>query len=166
LLISGIKVSNLMDCIKISGIKVSNLMDCIKFKVRGDNLPVISKILQSFGDNNINIWFVVQVRNSKNLISVTLCVDTHGIEKSTATIRKICPSADITTIPSVHILSVFPYREDPEIAHLFFKTLEDTPVSILAVSTSLSSISCLVRQEQCSTAEESLKKAFGLTEKR
>ena len=146
----------------IRGVKTSPLLDCIKVTIEGGNHSAINNIFNGFGEKKINICFEVQLRNSKDLMSVTICVDPHESERGMAIIRENYPHLDVYFIHAVNILSAFPYRQDPETAFLFFKTLEEKAVSVIAVSTSLSSISCLVRHDQCSTAKESLEKAFGL----
>lgn len=147
----------------IRGIKVSPLMGCIKITIGGENLSVLNSILNAFGENKINIWFEVQLRDREDLMSITLCIDPPEIAKCTTLIKEIAPEIDIVTIPSVNIISVFPYRDSPEIAFLFLKALEEKAVPILAISTSLSSISCLVNHEQCSIVQEHLRKAFNLS---
>ncbi|MFH0812072.1 MAG: hypothetical protein V2A69_04435 [Pseudomonadota bacterium] len=138
-------------------------MGCIKITIGGENLSVLNSILNAFGENKINIWFEVQLRDREDLMSITLCIDPPEIAKCTTLIKEIAPEIDIVTIPSVNIISVFPYRDSPEIAFLFLKALEEKAVPILAISTSLSSISCLVNHEQCSIVQEHLRKAFNLS---
>lgn len=148
----------------ISGIKISPVLDCIKITVEEENFSALNHIFNTFGAKKINIWFEVQIKNRNNLVNVTLCIDPHNYEKVADIIRENYPNLNVCFIRSVNILSAFPYRENPEIASLFFKTLEEKGLSVIGVSTSLSSISCLIKHEQCLIAKESLKKAFGLRE--
>ncbi len=146
----------------ISGIKSSPVLDCIKMAIKGKQHVVLNGILNTLAEAKINIWFEVQVKTSNDLMNVTLCVDPQETEKGITLIKEKHPCLDVCSLRSVTILSAFPYRENPEIAFLFLKTLEEESISVIAVSTSLSSIACLVRHEQRSLAIESLEKAFGL----
>jgi len=146
----------------ISGIKSSPVLDCIKMAIKGKQHVVLNGILNALAEAKINIWFEVQVKTSNDLMNVTLCVDPQETEKGITLIKEKHSCLDVCSLRSVTILSAFPYRENPEIAFLFLKTLEEESISVIAVSTSLSSIACLVRHEQRSLAIESLEKAFGL----
>jgi aspartokinase len=146
----------------ISGIKSSPVLDCIKVAINGENHLVLNSILSTLAEAKINIWFEVQVKNKTDLMGITLCVDPHETEKGITLIKENHPDLNVCSLQSVSILSAFPYRENPEIAFLFLKALEEESIPIIAVSTSLSSIACLVRHEERSLAIESLRKAFGL----
>jgi aspartokinase len=137
-------------------------LDCIKVAIKGEEHLVLNSILDTLGEAKINIWFKVQIKDSNDLMNVTLCVDPQDTEKGTTLIKEKHPELDVGSLQSVTILSAFPYRENPEIAFLFLKALEEEAIPVIAVSTSLSSIACLVRDEQRSIAIESLEKAFGL----
>ena len=146
----------------ISGVKISPLLDCIKIVIPGEDISCLSNLLETLGEKEINIWFAVQVKNSEDLMNVTLCIDPREIEKGITVIREICPNLEVSTLSSLNIISAFPYRNNPEIAFLFLKALDSKNIPVLAVSTSLSSISCLIHHEQCTMAKETLKKAFSL----
>ena len=146
----------------ISGIKISPLVDCIKLTIQKKNFSVFSNILKVFGENKVNIWFAVQVQNSESLMNATLCFDPSEIKKATAIISDIYPDIELCTSSSLNIVSVFPYRNNPEIAFLFLKALEGNSIPVLAVSASLSSISGLIHHKQSVTAKNFLEKTFGL----
>lgn len=146
----------------VSGIKTSPRVDVIKLALPGERIDLISRILSELGDNGINIWFVVQVRTHDNILQVTLCVDPAEAEKATAIIRELHSDIELAARIPGTILSVFPYRDNPEIALRFLQALERINVPILAVSTSLSSLACLIPHEQHLVVREALEKAFGL----
>jgi len=52
----------------ISGIKSSPVLDCIKVAINGENHLVLNSILSLLAEAKINIWFEVQVKNSNDLI--------------------------------------------------------------------------------------------------
>ena len=73
----------------------------------------------------------------------------------------IIQPSQFSMIKSVRIISVFPFRDNAEVAFRFIKALEDNSVPMLVLSTSLSSISCVVPQAYCSIAIKSLETTFG-----
>ena len=146
----------------VGGIKKSHQVEIIKFSIIGEQIDLLSRILETLGDKQINIWFVGQVRTRDDLVSVTLCVDPETVNDTVALISESYPGIHLSAPVDGSILSVFPYRDNPEIAYLFFKALGEAGVAVLAMSTSLSSLSCLVPHDQSTIAQKALQKAFDL----
>lgn len=145
----------------IKGLRVSPVLDSIKMEIPGESLPTLSKILKAFGEEKINIWFGVQIKNRDDFIKITFGFDSSQVERALTIIREHYPGLDFSLIKSVNIISAFPFRENPEIAFQFVKALEDKSVPILGLSTSLSSVSCLIPQEDCEQVKKSMEEAFG-----
>ena len=146
----------------VSGIKASERIAIIKFSIQGEQIGLFSTILESLADNDINIWFVVQARTRNDVVNITLCVDPEAVEDATAIINDLSPDTRLSGTEPGTVLSVFPYRDNPVTAFRFFKALEEVAVPVLAMSTSLSSLSCLVPYDQTAVVREALEKAFGL----
>lgn len=146
----------------IKGVKVSPLVVGVKGTFKGENVLLFNNILNDFGKKKINLLFIVQVKNSEDLTSITLCLNSDDFEEAEPIIRNIYPDITISILPSLNIVSVFPFRNNPEVALLFLKVLEDNSIPVLAVNTSLSSISCLVHHKHCLLAQVSLTKTFGI----
>jgi len=137
-------------------------VEVIKFSIPGDQIVLLSGILDALGDKEINIWFIGQVRTKEDVINITLCVDPKALDEALAVISERLPDIQLSAVADGAILSVFPYRDSPETAFLFFSALGESGVPVLAVSTSLSSLSCLVPHDQSSVAQEALQKVFAL----
>jgi aspartokinase len=150
------------DTVSVGGIKASQRVEIIKFSIEGEQAGLLGTILEALGDNGINIWFVVQARTRDDVINITLCVDPEAVKGATAIINDLSPDTRLSGTAAGTVLSVFPYRDNPDTAHRFFKALEEVAVPVLAVSTSLSSLSCLVPHDQTAVVREALEKAFGL----
>ena len=146
----------------VGGIKTSHRVEIIKFSIPGEQIDLLSKILDALGGKEINIWFVGQVRTRDDLVNITLCVDPETAKDTIAVIRDEFPDIGLSTAADGAILSVFPYRDSPETAYLFFSALGEAGVPVLAMSTSLSSLSCLVPHDQSAVTQEALQKAFAL----
>jgi aspartokinase len=144
----------------IKGIKVSPVVDCINLTVEGENLSALGETFNLLGQHQINIWFEVHLRDDDDTIHSTLCIDPTESEKAIGLVREIAPEISISKVQSLNILSVFPFRDSPETASFLFQTLTDLSIPVLAASTSLSSLSCLIHSDHCSLAQESLKRAF------
>ena len=147
---------------QVSGIKVSPRVDAVKFAVQGEDLDGLAEVLDILGENEVNIWFIVQVRNRDDVVNITLCVDPEAVERTVDTVQGRYPGSAPFSVSPATILSVFPYRDNPEIAVHLLQTLEEVSVPVLGLSTSLSSLACLIPYEQEARAKQSLEKTFGL----
>ena len=144
----------------IKGIKLSPVVDGINLAIEGENLAILNKSLDHVGQHKINIWFEAQLRDDDDTVHTTLCIHPAECHKTIALIAEIAPEVSISTIASLNIVSIFPFRDNPEAAHLLFRALEERSIPVLAASTSLSSLSCLIHHEHCSIVHESLKQIF------
>jgi len=149
----------------VGRLKASPALDAIKMSLPGDDPLVLRSVLDVLGERRINIWLGVEIKNKEDVMDITLCFFPQETDYVTSLIQKHYANINFSMIKSVSIISVFPFRDNAEVAFRFIKTLEDNAVPVLALSTSLSSISCLVPQEYCSVATESLETTFGLSNK-
>ena len=146
----------------VGGIKTSHRVEIIKFSINGEQIDLLSEILDALGSKEINIWFVGQVRTRDDVVNITLCVDPETVNDAVAVISKGRADIQLSAVAGGAILSVFPYRDSPETAFLFFNALGEAGVPVLAMSTSLSSLSCLIPHDKSNVAQEALQKAFEL----
>ena len=148
-----------------SRVKASPVLDAMTMSMSGDDPLALRNVFEVLGKGKVNIWLGVEIKNKEDVMDITLCFNPQETDYATTLIQKHYPSINFSLIKSVRIISVFPFRDNAEVAFRFIKTLEDNAVPVLALSTSLSSISCLVPQEYCSIATESLETTFGLSNK-
>jgi len=149
----------------IGRVKASPVLDAMKMSMSGDDPLALQNVLGVLGEERINIWLGVEIKNKEDFMDITLCFSPQETDYVTTFIREHYPTLSFSMIKSVRIISVFPFRDNAEVAFQFIKTLEDNAVPVLVLSTSLSSISCLVPQEYCSIAIESLETTFSLSNK-
>ena len=149
----------------IGRVKASPVLDAMKMTISGDDPLALQNVLGILGEGMINIWLGVEIKNKEDVMDITLCFNPQETDGVTTLIQKHYPTISFSMIKSVRIISVFPFRDNAEVAFRFIKTLEDNAVPVLVLSTSLSSISCLVPQEYCSIATESLETTFSLSNK-
>lgn len=149
----------------IGRVKASPELDAIKMSMPGDNPLALKNVLDVLGEEGINIWLGAEIKNQENVMDIILCFNPRETVYITTLIQEHYPTINFSIIKSVKIISVFPFRDNAEVAFRFIKTLEDNAIPILALSTSLSALSCLVPQEYCSIAADSLKTTFSLSDK-
>ena len=98
---------------------------------------------------------------------VALCVDRDDLPVALDVIGEVAPSLDVgkvTPDPEVAIVSIFgpDFRERPGIAGEMFEALASREVNILAISTSISTVSCVIESDRLETALVSLRETFDL----
>ena len=129
---------------------------------RDDNIGII---LHSLGKKNINLEFIVHHLNINGNGDLTFCIDKNKLELALGVIEEVKSLIEIEEIsyhPEVAILSVFGphFREKPLISGLMFNALGKAGIHILAISTSISSCSCLININQMEEAIKALYNVF------
>jgi len=153
--------------IKIGGIiRNSNLA---KIGVMGipDRPGVAGAILSALGREGINVEFIVQCIDLNNNDHVVFCVAREDLEAALSTLEKIKPelgAKEVMHNPNVGIVSIFgpDFRERPGIAGAMFSALASAGINILAISTSISTVSCVIDANLLPDAVKVLEKTFDM----
>lgn len=156
-----------MGKIKIGGIiKNSNLS---KIGVMGipDRPGVAGAILSSLGREGINVEFIVQCIDLNNNDHIVFCVARDDLEAALSILEKIKPelgAKEVIHKPEVGIVSIFgpDFRERPGIAGTMFNALASVGINILAISTSISTVSCVIDAELLPNAVKVLQETFDM----
>ncbi len=118
-------------------------------------------VLDSAGKQNINIEAVVYCRDRHGTGNMAFCVD----QKDLATLEKMQMPVQVKSVEynrNVAMLSVFGphFRERPMISGLMFSALGREGIPVLAISTSISTCSCVVPERWVEAAVEALHSTF------
>ena len=150
-LISGILQRAELDAFKISSIAES------------EN---VGKIFQKLAEHRVNIEFVNQVPLGNGYTDVILCVDKKDVQSTRTLLEEIKTSIsaeNIIHLDGVGILSLFPHREHAVISGIVIQSLSAAHISLYAMASSISAISCVIMAGQVSEALSLLSKKFGLS---
>lgn len=125
----------------------------------------IGIILHELGKRNINLEFIVHNLDIKGDSDLTFCIDRNKLELALGVLKEIKSLTDIKEISysqDIAILSVFGphFREKPMISGLMFYVLGNAGIKVLAISTSISSCSCLINMDQLEDAINALFNTF------
>ncbi len=157
-----------MEKVKAGGVILNIELAQICLKSSLNHSSTSGTVLCVLGDRDINIHFIVQSVEMETKTSITFCVAMDDLDATLSTIEEVCEDIpiDVAYHPNIAVVSVFGphFRDFPGIAGLFFSSLASVGIDILATSTSISSISCVVNDEQLDRAVGSLREAFGLSE--
>ena len=132
-----------------------------------DRPGVAGAIFQALGAKHISCPFIVHTIDLNNLDSIVLCVDRKSLEAALRvldTIKETVGAEEVAYHKEVGMVSVFGphFGERAGISGTMFTALASTGINILAISTSISSLSCIVDVHDMDRAVSALGEAFEL----
>jgi len=156
-----------MEKIRIGGIMQNAHVSLLNVTAVPDRPGIAAAILGRLGQQGINVQFVVQCIDQSKRDQVALCVDRDDLDAARDVLSRVVPSFDagqVISHPEAAIVSIFgpDFRERPGIAGTMFDALAAEGVNILAISTSISTVSCVIESANLETALNSLRKTFDL----
>jgi aspartate kinase len=156
-----------MDKIRIGGIMQNAHLSLLNVTAVPDRPGIAAAILSGVGERGINVQFIVQCIDQNARDQVALCVDRDDIEVALDVVNKIAPeieAGEVVSEQAAAIVSIFgpDFRERPGIAGTMFQALADQQINILAISTSISTVSCVIESDNLEQALVALRETFDL----
>ncbi len=156
-----------MNKIKIGGIIQNKNLAQIAVLNLANQPEVAGQVFSLLGREGINVQFIVQAMDVAERSNLVFCIDLKDLEKTVDILRKKPYGGESQQIvPSypVAIVSIFGphFREKPAIAGRMFSVLSNAGINILAISTSISTLSCVIPESFLSVAVQALSEAFEL----
>ncbi len=154
-----------MERIKVGGIMQSDghaVVTVMSCPARPD---IAGVVLGALGNKNVNIDFLVQNLDLDGFSNFTLCIDRKDLETAIGCLEAVKPSIGAKVISynsNVAVVSVFGphFREKPKISGIMFSALASVGINSIAISTSISSVSCIVDAQDAEAAVDVLDEAF------
>jgi aspartokinase len=151
--------------VKVGGIMMNTGLATVSVLSLPNRPDVAGTVLHVLGNRNINIEFVVHNLDIEGNGNMTFCIDQKNLESTLEVLEEIkllIEAKGISYHPNVSVISVFGphFRERPMISGLMFNALGTAGIEILAISTSISSCSCLIEADQTEDAMRVLHETF------
>ena len=151
--------------IKVGGIMAKTGLAMVNVLSLPARPGVCGILLHRIGKKNINIEFVVYCPGNDGNGSMTFCVDHEDFESASKVTEEVKPLIEAKRVSyglDVAMISVFGphFREKPMISGLMFEALGRAGIEVLAISTSISTCSCLIRGDHAEDAMEILHQTF------
>jgi aspartate kinase len=151
--------------VKVGGIMASAGLATVSILSLPNRPDIAGTVLQALGKRSINIEFVVHNLDLEGNGNMTFCIDQKDLETALEVLEGVKPLIEAKGIsyhPNVAVISVFGphFRERPMISGLMFNALGTTGINVLAISTSISSCSCLIQADQAEDAVRALHETF------
>lgn len=126
---------------------------------------IAGKILSTLGEHGINVPFVVQIIDHDGNDHVVFCVsnpDLATVLELLQDVRREVQAKEVVHETNVGTVSIFgpDFRQRPGIAGQMFAALGRCGINIKAISTSMSTITCVVQGDRVRDALKALEEAF------
>lgn len=132
-----------------------------------DRPGVAAAVLGALGEQQINVPFIVQCIDLAQKDHIIFCVDRDDLEKALAVVDRVVKEVGAEAVihnPHVAVIAIFgpDFRMRPNIAGVFFSALAAAGINILAISTSISTLSCVIEGDRLNDAVAAVCGAFEL----
>ncbi|MBW2341847.1 MAG: hypothetical protein JRF50_16135 [Deltaproteobacteria bacterium] len=154
-----------MDKMEIGGIMQSDGRALLKIMSVPDHASVAGTVFKAMGENGMNIELLVQSFDLDDCGNFAVVIDQKDLDQALQVLEELKPTIDAKAVsytPDVAVITVFaPHlREKPYIHGLMFSSIASVGINCLAISTSLSSVSCVVEGQHLTTTIQALTEAF------
>lgn len=156
-----------MEKVKIGGIMQNANLSKIGVMGVPDKPGVAGAALDTLGEGDVNVQFIVQLIDLHGQSHIILCVATEDGNRAMELLRPVksdLGAQELTLTPDIGIVSIFgpDFREIPGISGAMFSAMASIGVNIQAISTSISTISCVIDAEKMDEAVRVLTRTFEL----
>lgn len=156
-----------MGKVKIGGIIQSKQLAQVGVMSIPDQPGFAGKIFAALGKEGINLQFIVESVDLDGRGNTVFCVDRKDLEETIKVLNRLptfAGSGRIIHYSPVGIISIFGphFREKPSIAGAMFTALGNAGINILAISTSISTLSCVIEEVLLPQAVQAISEAFEL----
>jgi aspartate kinase len=132
-----------------------------------DRCGLASEVLHALANKDINTQFIVQCTDLANRSHIVLCVNEAEAEVALTAlepVRNTVQPEQIVHQDNVALVSVFgpDFRERPAVAASVFAAMAAAGINIMAISTSISTVSCLIDGNRVEDAVMALRQQFDL----
>jgi aspartokinase len=149
------------DRVKVGGVIQNDQLASVSVLAVKDRPGIAAAVLDAMGQRGLNVQFVVQVIDHEQHDQMVLCVDRDDLPASLSAIETLRPELQPATVeshPEVASIAIFgpDFRERPGIAGKMFRALAERGINILAISTSISTVNCIIDSDHLKDAYEAV----------
>lgn len=153
--------------ITIGGIMCNDRLALLSVLGVPDRPGVAARIFDSLGQEGISAHFVVQCIDHQGQDHVVFCVLREELDRAMQVARVGCESLGAGRVlarPNVASIAIFgpDFRQRPGIAGTMFSALAGEDINIFAISTSISTVSCIIDLDRLDDAQRILRSTFAL----
>ncbi|MBN1581785.1 MAG: ACT domain-containing protein [Anaerolineae bacterium] len=152
---------------KIGGIMQTTNLAKVGVMSIPDRPGTAGRVLDALGKKGINVQFIVQCIDILDNDHVIFCISQENMELAQEIledVRRELGAEKVIQRPNVAIISIFgsDFRERPGVAGEMFSALGSRGINILAISTSISTMSCVIDAGRLEEAVTAMRETFEL----
>jgi aspartate kinase len=153
--------------IRIGGIMQTTGLAKVGVMSIPDRPGIAGKIMSAMGKRGINVQFIVQCIDIHDHDQVVFCIADDELAEAQDILEQVRDEVGgqrVIQRRNVAIISIFgpDFRERPSIAATMFSALGARDINILAISTSISTLSCVIDGDKLSDAVAAMRETFDL----
>jgi len=157
-----------VDRVKIGGILQHTDLALVGMMAVPDRPGIAAAIFKALGKRGVNVLSIVQTIDLDNNTHVVFCVASKDVLVALGLLgplKERFGGRKVTHRVGVVIVSIFgpDFRETPGVAGMMYTALADAGINILSISTSMSSVSCVIDQARLDDAVAALKDTFEMS---
>ena len=154
-----------MGRVKIGGILQQKDLALVGMMAVPDRPGIAAAVFKTLGRRGINVLSIVQLVDLDNNTHVVFCVASKDASVALGLLgplKERFGGRGITHRARVAMVSIFgpDFKEKPGIAGKMHTALADAGINILSITTSISSVNCVIDEERFDDAVAALKDAF------
>ena len=154
-----------MNRVKIGGILQHTDLALVGMMAVPDRPGIAAAIFKTLGKRGVNVLSIVQTIDLDNNTHVVFCVASKDVLVAMGLLEPLKErfgGRKVTHRAGVALVSIFgpDFREIPGVAGMMYSALADAGINILSISTSMSSVSCVIDQARLDDAVAALKDTF------
>ncbi len=153
----------------MEGLRAVSNRDVTKVTLEGvpDNPGIAGEIFGALGMRGLNVELVVSTGGSRGRADISLAISRSQEQQSLATLEEIRREVGATSVQvdsQVALVSLVGHSltSQPGVAGCMFGALSRAGVNIEVISTSLSSVTCMIREEMVDKAILAIREEFDL----
>ncbi len=154
-----------MDRVKIGGVIQHTDLALVGMMSVPDRPGIAAAVFDTLGKRGINVLYIVQSIDLGNNTHIVFCVASKDLSQALGLlepIRERFGGRGLIHNSKVAIISIFgpDFKERPGIAGMMYSALAKAEINIMSISTSMSSVSCVIDKDRLPDAVEALRDAF------
>lgn len=123
------------------------------------------RYFSELADAGIHVELIVTLHDGKKFDHILVCVDRDDLSKTITITKKIHEELNSQSVinddqVALVCVSSLDFDESQVIAGHMFQTLGDNDINIQGISTSVSSVTCMINSEDLDSALSALRQAF------
>ena len=152
---------------KIGGLVENKHLTMFRITSIQDKPGTAAEILKIFAEENIKLQYITESSIPGDTAVMSICVDKEQakqIDRILLQNEQYVQNVKITKLDDVSIVGIYGphFREKPILAAKFCKVLGEADINILGISSSISSISTIIKSEELPLAKMALLDVFEL----